>query len=211
MLSLGTVCLLMGYVSEVKAQVGLKGPKVKPGAYHAEGMTVSLRTESLFSSFAGSPDILELSYFLPPLPPRVLTFFSLLGFGAGVKLPVPALKSQVISTMGMNFGTRRYGASRVDFSTEWRHFPLGHDKDKKYDWEKLWLGLGVNVGHRPIHEETFNPLHVGVFLKLGLGWIAFFTELGVLPVLNGNTRNEDGFDDIDPNARAIRYGFVLEF
>ena len=184
-------------IGSLRAQVGLELPKIRPGAYHSEEMTVSFRAECFPATFIG----------VIPSADDGITGMGLLGFSAGLKVPVAERKSQIIPTAGINFGAGRYGASRVELSTEWRYFPLGHDKNEKHDWEKPWLGAGANVGHRPVNQEgNFNPFHAGVFFKLGVGWIAFFTEFGVLPVLVGN-----GFDGIDPNARAFRYGFVLEF
>ena len=199
------VCALMGGKGELIAQTELDMPNIKPGAYRSEGTTVSFRVEGLGTNFVG----------FVPSDDGGTVGAGILGFSVGLKIPVPERKSQIIPTVGMNlgsgFGAGRYGASRVELSTEWRHFPLGHDKDKKHDWEKPWLGAGANVGHRPFGERNFNPFHAGVFFKLGVGWIAFFTELGALPVLDRAARNAGGVDGIDPNARAFRYGFVLEF
>ena len=93
---------------ELKAQLSV--PKVKPGAYHSEGVTVSYRAEGLYSSFTGVTS---------PNKTRLITGLSLLGFGAGVKIPAPKLRSQIIPTAGLHLGLEFPSANRLELGTEW--------------------------------------------------------------------------------------------
>ena len=224
-------CLLMGSMGGLKAQMSedwtdWQLPEVKPGAYHTEEITASYRAEGL-SSLIGVVSPSDEGGAVG------MTFF---GLGVGVKIPVPELRSQFIPTLGVHlgmfdgsgnkransfprdripsFGPFEGATNRIELSTEWRTFPLGHAKNEAYDWKKPWLGLGANVGYRPVTYNTYDPLHAGTFLKLGLGYVALFTEVGLLPLLSDsyNPADNDTFEpDIARNSRAIRYGFVVEF
>ena len=196
-----TVCLLMSGWGELRAQLF---PNLKPGAYHSKGRMVSYRYES--------PSFVSAIY--PGEKPYPIGV-GLVGLGLGLKIPVSKLKSQILPSVGMNLGLGISDANRLELSTEWRHFPLGHDRDEEYDWEKPWIGLGGNVGYRPATLGFFTPFHAGAFLKMGTGWAAFFAEYSLTPVLDpaiASDEYEYGLrEELVRNARTIRYGFVFEF
>ena len=222
LLSACAVCVLVGGRGELKAQPG-PPPKAKPGAYHAEGRMMAFRFEPF--GLAGA---------ISPTERLFLAGGSLLGLSLGAKIPVPERKSQIIPTAGVNFVIVGVGSMRLDLSTEWRYFPFGHAKEKEYDWKKPWFGVGANASYN-LTVDVGNPFHAGAFLKMGLGYVAFFAELGLLPLYNRKYRRNPCYEGLcygdykgeagdvvvepspqplvpgDPNARAFRFGLALEF
>ena len=237
MLSACAVCVLVGGGGELKAQ-GL--PKVKPGAYHSEGMTISHRlglpsligsTSSNGIAMVGALDASGEAFDLD---------YGLVGYSVGVKIPFPKMRSQLIPSVGfeiglpsegsgaINDGTLGNTSTRIELAVEWRVFPFEHAKDKRYDWTKPWVGVGANLGYRPFNSSinltlgifeddevyVYNSSHYGPFLKIGVGFVAVFAEVGLSTVYSGDLIDmwsESGGDEFGQSLRNFRYGFVLEF
>ena len=240
-MAVGVVCVwVIGSANGLGAQ-GL----IKPGAYHSEGMTLSHRVGVGNLMGSTSSHGTTLTGISLPFSESMLDLgldYGLVGYSVGAKFPMPKLRSQFIPAVGVEIGAPgeffratsdsgepeddswAYIANRIELSAEWRAFPFGHAEDKKYDWEKPWVGLGANLGYRraflpDANDDSayWNPLHYGTFLKIGTGFIALFAEVGLSPLFGKELRDNDdelegteSFDGIS-SYRTLRYGLVLEF